>query len=133
MATLDHVSLTVSDYARSRAFYEKALAALGIAPIMEFGEACGFGADGKPDFWIGTGPASFQTSEHLHRITPSHIAFVAKSRAQVQAFHRAAIEAGGRDYGAPGLRPEYHPNYYAAFVLDPDGHDVEAVTHHADG
>jgi catechol 2,3-dioxygenase-like lactoylglutathione lyase family enzyme len=129
MPLLDHVSLVVRDFAKSKAFYEKALAPLGAKLIMEFGEAAGFGRDGKPDFWIGTGPASFQKPEDLKVITPTHLAFAARSREEVHAFHRAALAAGGKDFGAPGLRPQYHPNYYGAFVLDPDGHDVEAVFH----
>jgi catechol 2,3-dioxygenase-like lactoylglutathione lyase family enzyme len=129
MSILDHISLTVSDYSRSKSFYEKALAPLGIAPIMEFGKACGFGKDGKPEFWIGEGPASFQKPEQLANITPNHVAFTARTRADVDAFHKAAILAGAKDFGAPGLRPHYHPNYYGAFVLDPDGHDIEAVYH----
>lgn len=129
MSTIDHVTLMVSDYKRSRAFYEKALAPLGIKPLMDFGQACGFGRENKPDFWLGTGPTSFQTPDHLRVITPTHIAFVAKSREDVQAFYRAALDAGGKDFGAPGLRTHYHPNYYGAFVLDPDGHDIEAVFH----
>ena len=129
MGSLDHVTLTVGDYARSRAFYEKALAPLGIAKIMEFGQACGFGREGKPDFWIGAGPASFQKAEHLRIITPTHIAFVARDRGEVEAFYAAALAAGGKDFGPPGIRAHYHPNYYGAFVLDPDGHDIEAVYH----
>ena len=129
MSILDHITVIVSDYARSKAFYEKALAPLGITPVMEFGEACGFGRGPKPDFWIGKGPTSFQTAEHLRIITPTHVAFSARSRAEVDAFHAAAIAAGGKDFGAPGPRPVYHPGYYGAFVLDPDGHDVEAVIH----
>ncbi len=129
MSSLDHVTLTVSDYARSRAFYEKALAPLGIKKVMEFGQACGFGRDGKPDFWIGAGPSSFQKPEHVRIITPAHVAFSAHDRAGVDAFYKAAMEAGAKDFGAPGLRTQYHPKYYGAFVLDPDGHDVEAVFH----
>lgn len=129
MATLDHVGINVSDYARSKAFYERALAPLGIRAIMEYGTACGFGRDGKPDLWIGAGKASFQTDEQLRAITPVHVALVARSREEVDAFYKAAIEAGGKDHGPPGLRPEYHANYYGAFVLDPDGHNVEAVIH----
>jgi catechol 2,3-dioxygenase-like lactoylglutathione lyase family enzyme len=129
MKTLDHVTLVVSDYARSRAFYEKALAPLGIKLLIEFGQACGFGRDGKPDFWIGSGPASFHKPEHLRVITTTHVAFAARDREEVEAFHRIAIEAGAKDFGAPGLRTHYHPKYYGAFVLDPDGHDIEAVFH----
>lgn len=130
MSILDHVTLVVSDYAASKAFYEEALAPLGIKCLMEFGQAAGFGK-GKPDFWIGTGPTSFQTPEHLRMITPTHIAFAAANRDEVHAFYAAAIAAGGKDYGAPGVRAHYHPKYYAAFVLDPDGHDIEAVFHGA--
>lgn len=129
MTILDHITLVVSDYARSKAFYEKALAPLGIKIVMEYGNACGFGRDKKPDFWISAGPTSFQKPEHLETITPTHIAFVARSRSEVIGFHAAAIAAGGQDFGPPGLRPEYHAKYYGAFVLDPDGHDVEAVIH----
>ncbi len=130
MSILDHTGLNVTDYARSKAFYEKALAPLGITAIMEFGKMCGFGRDGKPEFWIAEGVTSFQNAEHLAPITPVHIGFVARSRAEVDAFHAAALAAGGKDFGAPGLREKYHPNYYGAFVLDPDGHNVEAVIHH---
>lgn len=129
MSALDHITLAVSDYPRSKAFYQKALAPLGMEPLMEFGTACGFGRKPKPDFWIGSGPASYHKPEHLKIITPTHIAFAARSRAEVDAFHAAAIAAGAKDFGPPGPRPEYHPNYYGAFVLDPDGHNVEAVIH----
>lgn len=131
MSLLDHITLNVSDYPRSKAFYEKALAPLGVKPIMEFGQACGFGRGRKPDFWIGRGPSSFQKPEHLAIITPVHIAFSARSRDEVNAFHAAALAAGAKDFGPPGLRPMYHPNYYGAFVLDPDGHNIEAVIHDA--
>src|SRR6516164_5369451 len=98
MSILDHITLTVSDYARSKAFYEKALAPLGIKLMMDFGQACGFGRE-KPELWIGVGPASFQKPEHLKVISPMHVAFSAASRADVDAFYRAALEAGGKDYG----------------------------------
>jgi catechol 2,3-dioxygenase-like lactoylglutathione lyase family enzyme len=130
MSSLDHVSCNVSSYAKSKAFYEKALAPLGITAIMEFGTACGFGRDGKPDFWIGEGVTKFQKPEHLKVITPVHVSFAARSRAEVDAFHKAALAAGGKDNGAPGLR-DYHPNYYGAFIIDPDGHNIEAVVHTA--
>ena len=123
---LDHAGFPVSDYARSKAFYLQALAPLGYALVMEVQQhendapAAGFGANGKPDFWIG-GEGGLQR--------PIHIAIAAQDRAAVDAFYRAAIAAGGKDNGAPGLRPHYHPNYYAAFVLDPDGHNIEAVCH----
>ncbi len=131
MPTVDHLTLVVSDYARSKAFYEKVLAPLGIKPVMEFGQACGFGRETKPDFWISAGPTSFQKPEQLRVITPTHVAFSARDRAEVDAFHAAALAAGGKDFGAPGLRKHYHPRYYGAFVLDPDGHDIEAVFHAA--
>jgi catechol 2,3-dioxygenase-like lactoylglutathione lyase family enzyme len=123
---IDHIGFPVSDYARSKAFYEKALAPLGYTVIMEFAEttsgspAIGFGRDDKPDFWIG-GEGGLQGV--------LHVAIAADNRAMVDAFYRTALAAGGKDNGAPGLRPHYHPNYYGAFVLDPDGHNVEAVCH----
>ncbi len=124
---LDHVGIPVSDFARAKTFYAQALAPLGIGLVMEVtpemtghGSAAGFGSDGKPYFWFGDdGKPSLHT----------HVAFVADSRAKVDAFHAAALAAGGRDNGAPGLRPHYHEHYYGAFVLDPDGHNVEAVCH----
>ena len=127
---IDHVGVPVSDYARAKAFYEKALAPLGYTLIMEVQQdkndvpAAGFGIDDKPDFWIG-GEGGLDK--------PVHVAIVAKTRAMVDAFHRAGLAAGGKDNGAPGLRPHYHPNYYGAFVLDPDGHNIEAVCHSAEG
>lgn len=125
---LDHIGLTVSNLAASKAFYETALAPLGVgvqmAPTPDMiaagFEGYGFGEAGKPFFWISAhGPAH----------TGSHIAFAAKTRAEVDAFYEAAMAAGGRDNGAPGLRPHYHPDYYAAFVFDPDGMNIEAVCH----
>ncbi len=124
---LDHVGYPVSDFARSRAFYAAALAPLGYALMMEITDAqtgghgahAGFG-DGHPDFWIGTGKPG---------ATTTHVAFRATSRAVVDAFHAAALAAGGADNGAPGLRPHYHKDYYGAFVLDPDGNNIEAVCH----
>ena len=132
---IDHVSLPVSDYARSRAFYDKALGALGYKVAMEITDAAsfvgaGYGPAGLPEpaFWIGAsstpGPAPVSPDGQ-------HIAFQAPDRAAVDRFHAAALAAGGKDNGAPGLRPHYHANYYAAFVLDPDGHRLEAVCHRA--
>ena len=125
---LDHLGFTVSDYPRSRAFYAQVLAPLGYGLVMEVTremsggyEGCGFGPPGKPAFWVGQG-----TGEPGRGM---HIAFVAKTRAEVDAFHAAALAAGGTDNGAPGLRPHYHADYYGAFVFDPDGHNVEAVCH----
>jgi catechol 2,3-dioxygenase-like lactoylglutathione lyase family enzyme len=125
---LDHIGFPVADYERAKAFYAAALAPLGYTLIMEVGgdtteseaPAAGFGANGKPDFWIGG-------EGGINR--PLHVAIVAKDRATVDAFHAAALAAGGRDNGPPGLRPHYHPHYYGAFVLDPDGHNIEAVCH----
>jgi len=117
---LDHVTISVSDYQASKAFYRSALAPLGYSVIMEFDHAAGFGAKGKPEFWIRQGEPTRP---------PVHVAFKSPDRKRVDHFHAAAMEAGGRDNGAPGLRPEYHVNYYGAFVLDPDGNNVEAVCH----
>jgi catechol 2,3-dioxygenase-like lactoylglutathione lyase family enzyme len=123
----DHIGFSVADLARSRAFYVAALAPLGFSPVMDVTreqtggyEGTGFGPPGRPQFWIGTGET---------HSGPTHVALAASDRAAVDAFHRASMAAGGIDNGAPGLRPHYHPNYYGAFVLDPDGHNVEAVCH----
>lgn len=119
---IDHVGFSVSDYARAKDFYQQALAPLGYTLVMEVTaeQAGGFGRDGKPDFWIG-GEGKLEK--------PVHVAFTANDRPTVDAFYRAALAAGGKDNGPPGLRPNYHPNYYGAFVLDPDGHNIEAVCH----
>jgi catechol 2,3-dioxygenase-like lactoylglutathione lyase family enzyme len=116
----DHMGFAVEDFAKSRAFYAVALAPLDIGPIMEGEDFAGFGRDGRPQFWIGA--AGTPTSR-------MHIAFAAKSRGQVRAFYEAAIAAGAKDNGPPGLRPNYDPNYYGAFVIDPNGHNIEAVCH----
>jgi len=129
MSLLDHVTLHVSNYEKSKAFYDAALAALGAKAIRAYGKACGYGRAKKPDFWIGEGTASYQKPEDIAHITPVHIAFTTHNRSEVDAFYAAAMAAGGRDFGAPGARPQYHPDYYGAFVLDPDGHNVEAVCH----
>lgn len=126
---IDHVGIDVTDLQRSKAFYLAALKPLGVGVVQEVPDAVvGLGSDeddrdiqhGKSTFWIAAGKAP---------ITPVHVAFGAKDHATVQAFHAAAVAAGGKDNGAPGFRPQYHPGYYAAFVLDPDGHNVEAVCH----
>ncbi len=118
---IDHLSIPVRDMAASTRFYEAALAPFGIE-IAEL-EGVGFGPPGSVDFFIREGkPAA-----------PMHIAFIAPDRATVDAFHVAALAAGGRDNGAPGLRPRYHADYYGAYVLDPDGHNVEAVCHRPEG
>ncbi len=115
---LDHISLRVQDYPRALAFYRAALAPLGYRVMMEFPQAAGLGAD-KPDIWIGSSAQA---------ITPTHIALAA-DREAVDAFHAAALAAGGSDNGPPGLRAEYHPHYYAAFVFDPEGNNIEVVCH----
>jgi len=120
---LDHVSLGVSDIDRSRKFYDQALRPLGIERLYAEGEtASGYGVGRKAFFWIGQKEASQ---------TGSHVAFAAEDRATVDRFHQAALAAGGRDNGQPGLRPHYHNDYYGAFVLDPDGHNIEAVCRRA--
>jgi catechol 2,3-dioxygenase-like lactoylglutathione lyase family enzyme len=119
---LDHLGFSVSDYERSKAFFAQALAPLGLELLMEpMPEVGGFGERGKPFFWIdgrGTAPQ-----------TGIHVAFAVDDRATVEAFHAAALEAGGTDNGGPGVREIYHPNYYGAYVLDPDGNNIEAVCH----
>ena len=120
---LDHLGISDSDYEKSKRFFQQALAPLGYEVVMEFGgEAVGLGAGGKPDFWIAKGEPDAKSG-------PAHICFAAQSRAIVDAFHKAALAAGGKDNGAPGLRPQYHATYYGAFVFDPDGNNVEAVCH----
>jgi len=117
----DHVKFGVSDFAVSKAFFKKALEPLGVAVIAE-GEPT-YGVElGRPD--NNASLVLFQTEEKPAHL---HLAFVAENRQQVDAFYRAALEAGGKDNGAPGLRPQYNANYYAAFVIDPDGHNIEAV------
>jgi catechol 2,3-dioxygenase-like lactoylglutathione lyase family enzyme len=124
---IDHVGLVVSNYARSKAFYIAALAPLGVDFLMEFGPNGGLGRDNKPDFWLAEKQDGGSSAKAA--ITPVHICFAARSRAEVDAFYRAALSAGGKDNGAPGIRAQYHPNYYGAFVFDFDGHNVEAVFH----
>lgn len=119
---LDHVTIKVCDLEKSRLFYDQALAPMNIMRVYD-GEAnfSGYGSEEKAYFWIG--------GKNPKPITGMHIAFVAKNRAAVDAFYAAALAGGGRDNGAPGLRPHYHDDYYGAFVLDPDGHNIEAVCH----
>ena len=118
----DHVKFGVSDYAASKAFFLQALAPLGVT----------LGAEGSPTYGVELvceGPASLCLYQTEERPAHLHLAFIAATRAQVDAFHRAALAAGGKDNGAPGLRPHYNANYYAAFVIGPDGHNIEAVCH----
>ena len=121
-ASLDHVTLKVTDFGRAAAFYDSALAPLGLTRL--FGDDttfAGYGSE-RPFFWIGRdGRAGY-----------AHVAFASDDRSAVDAFHAAALVAGGRDNGEPGIRPHYHPTYYGAFVLDPDGNNIEAVCHQPD-
>ena len=119
---IDHVGVNVRDYRTSRRFYEEALGPLGYRVVIAFDEysACGFGQEEKPVFWV---------AEREPLGTGTHVAFMSPDRATVAAFHAAALEAGGSDNGEPGLREHYHSTYYSAFVLDPDGNNVEAVCH----
>ncbi len=125
---IDHVGMSVSDYDAAKAFYAAALAPLGLSLLQDYPSsvtggdpACGFGMNGKPFFWLsGSGTPN---------TPPLHLAFRAESRAQVDAFYAAALKAGGRDNGKPGIRKLYHPDYYGAFVFDLDGNNMEAVCH----
>jgi catechol 2,3-dioxygenase-like lactoylglutathione lyase family enzyme len=126
---IDHTSLSVADFATMLAFYEQALGPLGVTTLMRFGkdvtgdfDVAGLGRE-KPFLWIADGG---KTTPHVH------LALRADDRAQVDAFHKAALAAGGTDNGGPGLRPHYHANYYAAFIIDPEGHNLEAVCHKAE-
>ena len=116
----DHIGFGVSDYAASKEFFLKALQPLGVTVVMEGPYGVGLGRRGKPSLWM------HQASDQP---APLHLAFTADDRKQVAEFYHAALEAGGKDNGAPGLRPHYHANYYGAFVIGPDGHNVEAVCH----
>ena len=120
---IDHVTANVGDVERARDFYAQALAPLGYSLQAEFPGAAGFGSgEGIPDFWIGSSGERGAT----------HVAFTARDRATVDAFYEAAMSAGARDNGPPGVREHYHQNYYAAFVHDADGNNIEAVTHRAE-
>lgn len=131
---LDHIGIKVGDFESARRFYDAALAPLGVTPMMEVTpeqsggyHGLGYGKAGKPFFWISVGERYDRTAAaHGNGL---HVAFAADSRAAVDAFFLAAMASGGRDNGGPGVRPHYHPNYYGAFVLDPDGVNVEAVCH----
>lgn len=116
----DHVGFGVTDLAQSKAFFIAALEPLGASVAMEGPWGVGIGKNGKPSLWL---------SETKERPAHLHIAIAAESRSEVDAFYQAALAAGAKDNGAPGLRPHYHPNYYGAFVIGPDGHNIEAVCH----
>lgn len=124
---IDHTGVGVTNIEKSKAFYTAALAPIGYALLMEFpaavtrgADVAGYGEGGKPDFWISNGGAN---------TPPIHVAFRVATRAAVDAFYAAGLAAGGTDNGAPGIRAHYHPDYYGAFVRDPDGHNIEAVCH----
>jgi catechol 2,3-dioxygenase-like lactoylglutathione lyase family enzyme len=118
-AFIDHLAVKVRDYEASKRFYVKALEPFHARVYEVEGPACGIGPEGSADFWIAAGEPG----------APVHVAFAAPDRATVDAFHAAALAAGGRDNGPPGFRPQYHESYYAAYVFDPDGNNVEAVFH----
>jgi catechol 2,3-dioxygenase-like lactoylglutathione lyase family enzyme len=116
----DHLGIGVSNLRESKSFYLKALQPLGVTIAMEGPYGVGLGRKGKPSLWL---------SESSDKPAHLHIAFAAQTRGEVDAFHAAALAAGAKDNGPPGLRPHYHPNYYGAFVIGPDGHNIEAVCH----
>ena len=120
MGIIDHIGIAVTDYQKSKTFYEKALNPLGIRLIMEVNGWAGLGRGEKPEFWFGV---------HDKAQLPMHFSFLADNRKQVDAFYEAALAAGGKDNGAPGIREIYHPDYYGAFIIDSDGHNIEAVCH----
>lgn len=127
MKVIDHMGVQVSDYQRALRFYRAALSPLGISIVMQVTkeetgsyEGAGLGRDKDPSFWLSAGQRT---------VPPLHVAFIAESRSAVDRFFEAALAAGGVDNGAPGIRAHYHPNYYGAFVLDPEGHNIEAVCH----
>ena len=120
----DHIGFGVTDLDASKNFFLEALEPIGVSVAMEGPYGVGLGQDGKPSLWF---------HETTDKPAPLHLAFTAKNRQQVDAFYRAALAAGGKDNGAPGLRPQYHQHYYGAFVIGPDGHNVEAVCHLPEG
>jgi catechol 2,3-dioxygenase-like lactoylglutathione lyase family enzyme len=119
---LDHLSIQCADFAKSAAFYDATLATLGCSRIMDFGQVVGYGADGKPSFWIGAQMTGGENRE-------IHVAFAARDRVTVRTFFEAAVATGAEVLHEPRVWPEYHPDYYGAFVRDPDGNNVEAVCH----
>jgi catechol 2,3-dioxygenase-like lactoylglutathione lyase family enzyme len=122
---LDHISIQCADVAATSSFYDSVLAPLGAGRVMDFGQVIGYGIDGKPEFWVGPLGAQGPNREN-------HLAFVAKDRATVRAFFEAAVALGAPVLNEPRVWPEYHENYYGAFVRDPDGNNVEAVCHFAE-
>ncbi len=125
---LDHVAVRVKNFAAARRFYEAALSPLGYAVVADYGSVIGMGqSKDKPTFWIGTPDAAGPGQPPSPLTSGAHLAFMSPDRRSVDAFHKAALAAGGRDNGAPGLRPDYHANYYGAFAWDLDGNNIEAV------
>ncbi|BAC90084.1 VOC family protein [Gloeobacter violaceus] len=120
----DHISVGIRDLEVSIAFYDAALASLGCQRAFRFPKGAAYGPSGRPVFWL-----HYQPEAAVQAVQGNHLAFQANSRTHVDAFYRTALAAGGKDDGPPGPRPHYHPNYYAAFVIDPDGHRLEAVCH----
>jgi catechol 2,3-dioxygenase-like lactoylglutathione lyase family enzyme len=120
---IDHIGFAVNDFETSKAFYLQALAPLDLEIVKEGEGWAMLGEAGQGQFWFGI---------YGNKLGSIHVAFTAKNREQVQAFYTAALSAGGQDNGAPGIREQYHPNYYAAYIIDPDGHNIEAVCHHAE-
>lgn len=120
---IDHVTLNVRDLEACKSFYEQALRPIGYSLMLDFVGGCGFGAEGKPDFFL---------AERGEPSAPVHVALRSANRTTVDAFHEAALAAGGQDNGPPGLRLVYHEHYYGAYVLDPEGNNIEAVTHEAE-
>jgi catechol 2,3-dioxygenase-like lactoylglutathione lyase family enzyme len=118
---IDHVTVKVKDLAAAKAFYASALAPLGYEVLMEMDNFVGLGAGGKPDLWL---------AKYAQTAPPAHVAIAGETKEKVDAFHAAALQAGGKDNGAPGKRPEYRPGYYGAFVHDPEGNNLEVVIHH---
>lgn len=134
---IDHINIRVTDYERSKRFYQKVLAPLGYSLTMETASGAGFGRDFVPDFWIKQGPTIKYDISAVSETAGCggiaiHVAFASDDRATVDAFYRAALAGGGNHNGEPSLRAEYHPNYYSAFILDPDGYNIEAVCHKAE-
>ncbi len=132
VSKLDHVSFSVSDYERGRTFYDETLKILGIECLMAFDmpdqQLAGYGSENKPYFWIGY-EKNPQSDELIGKARGLHVAFSAPNVAAIKAWHQKCLELGGKDNGAPGPRPEYHPGYYGAFIVDPDGWRIEAALH----
>lgn len=134
---IDHISLSVSSFDKSVEFYDGTLSILGYKREMTFDvgndQGAGYGKDGKPSFWIGAEAEKRVSNEEIGRAQGFHVAFIASSAEDIQKWHAKCLELGGRDNGAPGVRKEYHPHYYGAFIIDLDGWRIEAVMHNYSG